>query len=100
MNTSDKEKNRILNLHESYRNWNGSLIKEDHEYIADEQTHIESIDGYNKTIQVRLDNYIQGWNERLQNQSLPASTISRINELIGRIGTDIDILNGIVRSKY
>ena len=28
MNITEEEKNRILKLHESYRDWNGSLIKE------------------------------------------------------------------------
>jgi len=58
---------------------------------------IQSIEGYNKTIQVRLDNYLQGWKDRTLKGDISNDTISKMNKLIGRIGSDIDLLNGIVR---
>ena len=33
MNITHREKNRMLKLHESYRGWNGSLIKEDEDKV-------------------------------------------------------------------
>lgn len=73
------------------------LIEEANKRLLKEEPTIQSIEGYNKTIQVRLDNYLQGWKDRTLKGDISNDTISKMNKLIGRIGSDIDLLNGIVR---